>query len=229
MKGRWIAWALIAVAGVYAGWQGWLHWQERPPNITHQPKGFTMKEDFKTAWGVKDLPPEFEKLLDFQTFHSAPEEYAESFYIRADDRHESGLDSWSKEKSFLERLYPFARANGSGSIYAIWDDGSGRPLGQMPVVVFGDEGGEYVVAEDFVQFMRLLTYDVEIWVVLDGVEFYKDEDDYEHSRDHLIYEKWLKKEFDANPVSEPDEVVKPAQKKYGSSFEQWMKQYPAGE
>ena len=56
---------------------------------------------------------------------------------------------------------PFAQATGGGSFYALWSDGQTKTTSDMPVVVFGDEGGAHVVAENVRGLLQLLTYGVE--------------------------------------------------------------------
>lgn len=44
------------------------------------------------------------------------------------------------------------------------------------MVVFGDEGGAWVVVQNFYEFLQLLTYDQEIYVDTFCCYFYKDEE-----------------------------------------------------
>ncbi|MNY33606.1 hypothetical protein D3C86_1678910 [compost metagenome] len=135
----------------------------------------------------------------------------------------SGISSWSEDPAFLERILPFAQANGSGSIYAFWKHGS-EDLSHYPVVVFGDEGGVHVVAENFREFLRLLTYDTEISVDFDEVYFYKD-DDYEESEDHEAYMDWLKEKVNLDVEADPEAIITSAQQKYKSDFDAWFQLY----
>lgn len=160
---------------------------------------------------------QFEKLIGHQNF-------TECFYLNTFDK--SGLKTWSKDKDFLSGILEFATANGSGSFYCFWkisDD-----LNECPVVVFGDEGGFHVVAENILGLMQLLTYDTEIMVDFDYVSFYKDEDEYEESAYHPEYVEWLKKNFNLYPITTEEEVdalVAKAQEKYEEKFLAWMGQY----
>jgi cell wall assembly regulator SMI1 len=75
---------------------------------------------------------------------------------------------------------PFAQANASGSLYELWlqdkDDLTG-----VPVVTFGDEGGQHVVARSLAVLLQIVGYDAEALVDHDEVSFYRDDDDYEPS------------------------------------------------
>jgi hypothetical protein len=127
--------------------------------------------EFKANLNLTELPQELEKLIYFQTNECGKEDYSEGFGIRTDNK--SGLKSWSKEYFFLNKLLPFAKANASGSFYTLWIEDDNKPLNQLPVVVFGDEGGAHIVAENILQLLHLITYDVEIRVDEEKVSFRK--------------------------------------------------------
>ena len=182
-----------------------------------------MLQEFKELWGKQSIPAELEKLIQFQEEESGFEEYSQGFGVQADDK--DGLKyGWCENPDFLARLYPFAQANGSGSFYAIWDDGSGKELNQMPIAVFGDEGGEFIVAENILQLMQLLTFDAEI-SVYDTAYFYRDEEDADESSDAEKYAEWLNEEFGLNPVNDTDPIIQKAQEKYQAKFEEWLGEY----
>lgn len=180
-------------------------------------------KEFKENWGSTKIPTELEKLIYFQTNISSFENYSHGFGVLVDDK--SGLKSWSEDSSFLDKLYPFAQANGSGSFYAIWNDGTNKQINEMPIVVFGDEGGVHVVAENILQLLHLTTFDTEISVDFEKTYFYKDKDDYEESEDLNEYLKWLKGDYGLDQIQEPSEIISSAQAKYKIAFEQWFGQY----
>src|SRR2546430_16116125 len=67
----------------------------------------------------------------------------------------SGLEAgWSKAPEFLGRLVPFGQATHSGSFYALWRVDDRADLATLPVVVFGDEGGQHVVARNLRELLR---------------------------------------------------------------------------
>lgn len=150
------------------------------------------------------------------------ENYSQGFGLYEDDK--SGISSWSEDSDFLNKLMPFAQANGSGSMYVLWNNGSENSLSNLPVVVFGDEGGYHIVAKNILEFLQLLTFDTEISVDHEEVYFYKDED-YEESENLQEYINWLKENFDLNPIEETESILESAQEKYKADFEKWVSQY----
>jgi hypothetical protein len=166
------------------------------------------------------ISPELVFLKYFQDQFS---DYSQGFYLLIDNK--SGIKTWSENVEFLDRLMPFAQANGSGSTYGIWNDGTDKPLNELPIVVFGDEGGVHIVAENILQLMHILTFDTEISVDFDEAYFYKDEDDYEESKDRASYKNWLKKNFKLDPIEDPNEIIETAQQKYKIVFDTWFEQY----
>jgi len=179
--------------------------------------------EFKENLGLAEVPSELEKLIYFQNNISSFENYAQGFGVLIDDK--SGLKSWSEDENFLNRLLPFAQANGTGSFYAIWNDGTNKGLNQMPIAVFGDEGGVHIVAENIQQFLHLLTYDTEIWVDFEETYFYKNEKSYEESEDLAEYLKWMKGDYNLDRIETPNELIKTAQQKHKENFDQWFGQY----
>ncbi|SKA28720.1 hypothetical protein SAMN04488128_10321 [Chitinophaga eiseniae] len=85
------------------------------------------------------------------------------------------------EPVFLAQLIPFAQANGSGSFYALWQHNDSTDLNELPVGVFGDEGGEYGVAENLNRFLQLLTIDAEP-MIFDGVNYFREQHPTGHFR-----------------------------------------------
>ncbi|MBB6235582.1 hypothetical protein HDC90_000179 [Pedobacter sp. AK013] len=179
--------------------------------------------DFKQNLDLNEVPPELQKLIYFQNNISSFEGYSQGFGVFIDDK--SGLRSWSEDENFLKQLSPFAQANGTGSFYAIWNDGTNKTLNQMPIVVFGDEGGVHIVAENILQLLHLLTYDTEIWVDVDEAYFFKDKNSYEESDGLAAYLKWMKGDYNLSQVEEPNILIKTAQEKYKENFDKWFRQY----
>lgn len=178
---------------------------------------------FKENLQLEAIPEALEKLIYFQNNTSSYGNYSQGFGVYIDKGY--GLESWSGEADFLIRLYPVAQANGSGSFYSIWNDGTEKEMDQMPVVVFGDEGGVHVVAGNILELMHLLTYDTEISINSDEAYFYMDEEDYEESEDLREYLKWIKNEYNLDQINNPNDLIKSAQLKHKEAFDIWFKQY----
>jgi hypothetical protein len=166
------------------------------------------------------VPAELRRLVAFD--ESAEGWYCEGFELR--DAQGDELSSWSVEPAFAERLYVFAQANGSGSLYAIWRADPAAGLGESPVVVFGDEGGIHVAAGNLRDLLQILTFDSEPMVDHDGVSFYKG-DDHEPSEDSDRYREWLSSEFGLEPVADPEPIVSRAQQEHGPAFARWLQLY----
>jgi hypothetical protein len=180
-------------------------------------------KEFKENLGFTEIPSELEKLVYFQINISSFENYSQGFGVLVDNK--SGLKSWSEDVLFLDKLFPFAQANGSGSFYSIWNDGTSKPINQMPIVVFGDEGGAHIVAENILQLLHLLTFDAEISVDFDEAYFYKDQNDYEVSEDLNELLKWLKGDYGLEQINDPSDIISSAQGKYKEEFDKWFRQY----
>lgn len=186
-----------------------------------------MIQEFEQLWG-KPVFEELKELIRFQEEESGFEYYSQGFGVGFDDK--NGLKyGWCDNPEFLAKLYPFAQANGTGSTYAFWDDGSGREMSDMPVVVFGDEGGECVVANHFGELLQLLTFDTEIYVDWDDCSFCKDEDDYEESPDKEAFCEWFEKHYSHLPLvdseEQADEIIKKAQRKHQQKFNDWLSSF----
>jgi hypothetical protein len=158
-------------------------------------------DEFKQNFNGYGLTSEFIDLKYFQDNHA---DYSQGFCLLADNK--AGLKTWSDNKDFSDRFMPFAQANGTGSTYGIWDDGTKKTLNDFPVIVFGDEGGVHIIAENILQLMQILTFDVEIMIDFENANFYKDEDDYEESKDNPAYKSWLKECFNLDPTIKPKEI-----------------------
>lgn len=181
-------------------------------------------DEFKENFKKYNLSREFIELNNFQDENP---DYAEGFYLLVDDK--TGIKTWSNNPHFLDQLMPFAQANGTGSTYVIWNDGTNKPLNESPIIVFGDEGGVHIVAENILQLMQLLTFDAEIMVDFDSAYFYKDETDHEESQYSTKYKTWLKENFHLEAVSEPNEIIENAQSKWKVAFDEWFGQYYSAE
>ncbi|WP_158850926.1 hypothetical protein [Saccharothrix deserti] len=75
-----------------------------------------------------------------------------------------GIDTWSKDPEFLDSFLSFATANAGGSVYALWRIDDRANLADLPVVVFGDEGGIGLVARDLRELFQQLACDKALYV-----------------------------------------------------------------
>ena len=177
-------------------------------------------EGFAGNFAGHAMPSELDELLAFDDSADGSY-YSDGFELIADDK--SGLSSWSEDEQFQSALIPFAQATGSGSFYALWA-GAGAEPSAMPVVVFGDEGGVHVVAENVRALLRLLTFDCEPMVDTKKVLFHKGKT-HDPTDAHHDYVAWLGRTFGLPPVESASEIVEPAQAKHKAAFDAWMARF----
>lgn len=183
----------------------------------------TELEEFAKNFPGHGVPAELAKLLIFQN-ETGFETYSDGFGLYVDDK--SGLRSWSNKAEFLDGLMPFAQASCGGSFYALWLDGSGKSLSEIPVIACGDEGGLHVIASNVRELMQLLTYDAEPLIDHDGITFYRAQD-YAPRPALAKFKDWLKSELGLEPVHEAERLVESAQARYGAAFEAWKSAHGA--
>lgn len=181
-------------------------------------------EEFAAQFGNYVLPPDLVKLYEFDQEYGS-ETYSECFgLIIIEDK--TGIKTWSEKEEFYTSFIEFAGANGSGSSYAYWL--IDKDLNNCPIVVFGDEGGIHVVAENTRKLIHLLTFDTEISVDFDEAYFYKDEEYYEENENKEAFEEWAKKEFDLDPIvsnEETEEIVNEAKEKYKKRLNDFLTKF----
>ena len=176
----------------------------------------------KSNFGKHKVPDELVKLSEFQEA-TGFEEISDGFNLCKEET--TGLSSWSTEQAFLDSFIEFAEANGSGSFYALWLVNPKADLSKQPVVVFGDEGGVHVVADNLKAFLRLISFDSEPLVEWDEVSFHKDADDYEPSGDLDDYIEWLEDTYNLKPVESVDEILKPARRNHAKPLRKWLSRF----
>ena len=132
--------------------------------------------------------------------------------------------AWSDDDVFINSFWEFGMANGSGSTYAFWLNEGEASLINAPIVIFGDEGGVHVVANNFEFFLKLLTFDCEPMVDLDSVDYIKS-DDFEPSEYSHKYNYWLQKKYNISPVKSVTCIVKQAQERHKQKLDLFMSKF----
>jgi hypothetical protein len=122
------------------------------------------------------------------------------------------MAGWSKDPDF----------NGSGSDYALWRVDDRTDHATLPLVVFGDEGGQFVVARHIRQPLQLRCYDTEISAWPDQAYCYRDEDHHKPGPGHEEYVDWLGQHFAPTPAADPNAVIATAQAEFGERFDAWV-------
>ena len=178
-------------------------------------------EEFAVQFADYKLPQDLVKLYEFEQEYGV-ESYSECFGLTITDD-KTGIKTWSEDEEFYNSFIEFAGANGSGSSYAYWL--IDKDLNNCPIVVFGDEGGVHIVAENTQKLIQLLTLDTEISVDFDKAYFYKDEEYYEESENKDEFQEWVKEQFNLDAIEEneeADEIVEQAQRKYKQKFNDFL-------
>ncbi|MEU6272006.1 hypothetical protein ABZ871_06230 [Streptomyces populi] len=167
--------------------------------------------------------PELNLLKEFED-RLGPVFYSEGFELAEYDG-DAGLHTWSEDPEFLSRFIPFAKADNTGSDYALWRCDDRAELATLPVVLVGDEGDLHVIARDLRELFRLLAIDSEPtpegFLDPDGVE--------EHSEGHAEFLVWLDETFGLGPAEDPG-ALRDARKEHDDRFQTWVRRFtgPAG-
>ncbi|MFF4535234.1 hypothetical protein [Streptomyces aureus] len=133
---------------------------------------------------------------------------------------DAGLHTWSEDPAFLSGFVPFAKANGSGSDYALWRCDDRAELATLPIVFVGDEGDLLVIARDLRELFQLLAIDGEPFP-----EGFPDPDDVEeHSQGHAEFLVWLDETFGLGPAEDP-EALRDARKELDDRFQAWVRRF----
>ncbi len=181
-------------------------------------------EDFAVQFGHYTMPEDLVKLYNFQQQYGS-ETYSECFgLLIVGDK--TGIKTWSEEEEFYNSFIEFAGANGSGSSYAYWLVDT--DLNNCPIVVFGDEGGIHVVAENTRKLIHLLTLDTEISVDFDYCYFYKDDEYYEENENKEEFHEWVKSEFNLNALESNEEtevIINEAKEKYKAKLNDFLTKF----
>lgn len=145
------------------------------------------------------------------------------FELRADDG--ATMQYWLGFGDVSDRFGIFG-AGGDGSLYAFWMDDENN----QKIVHLGSEGGQlYILAENFVDFLRLLAigYDeigfadlnmpIEEWNAATGQE--KD------AGINFRFREWVEKEFKVQIPNKGSDIVDTNNKAFSSWIEEQMEKY----
>ncbi|MCC7454999.1 MAG: hypothetical protein IT222_12590 [Crocinitomix sp.] len=185
------------------------------------------KFDFIKNFNGLAIPDELAKLLDFQNNISKENFYSAGFELTV-VLEKFGLRTYSEDLQFLNSILEFAHADGTGSSYGFWLNGSKQDLKETPIVIFGSEGGFHIVARNIQELLQILTYDAEPMVSWDEVYYYKDEGECEPSDLAETFKKWLFDNFKIREISNVSDIIRVAQSEYQEEFKTWMKKFYTG-
>ncbi len=233
-RGDAIAWQAVAICaslpflvligvGLYRYAIDRTHGREITPQQEKPPMSI-LSTELEALFAPERVPAQLIDLSAFQT-QVGSETYSQALSLCVDDK--SGLEhGWSSAPGFLDALYPFASANASGSFYALWQapDCSGPET--WPIVVFGDEGGEWVVARSLADLLAISAVDVEPMVDHEEVLFHRGK---HHcpSPDIDQYKAWLARTLGIQPCEDPNALVAEAQARWQQKFDRWKEPFLA--
>ena len=186
----------------------------------------TIRKELERAFKPQAVPELVLELLQLEYRGGGFLSFGSS--IRATPQQE-GERTYSEDAAFLRRFVVFAQANWSGSVYAIWRRDESADPADCPVVIFGDEGGVHVVAQNLTEWARLLTYDTEPMVMWDSVIYVaSDDDDARPSPRIADYRAWAQERFGLKPFKTDKQIadaIGKAQTKLQDELISFMRQY----
>ncbi|MDH7446626.1 hypothetical protein [Aquimarina sp. 2201CG14-23] len=182
------------------------------------------KNDFLNNFGTLQAPKLLVELLDFSNTIPDNHRFSMGFEFMI-DKEKHMLASYSEDEDFLTSFYEFAYADGSGSTYALWLQDRDKTLDESPIVAFGSEGGYHIIARNMVDFLQILTYDVDPMIDWEDIYYYKDEPNYEQSPYNNSFIQWLEDKFNLSSVVNADTIVQRTKNILQQDFNDWMKQY----
>ena len=177
---------------------------------------------FEDNFITYELPKILVDLFTFQNENNCFRMYSNGFGLRFEN-----FDNFFSEK-FNKTFIPFATANSSGSTYGFWITNSSKNLIDFPIVMFGDEGGINIIAENIFKLLANLTLDLEPDIEYYSNEITFDNEDYEKSEYLDKYKKWLNLngiEFTDKTFNELESEIKLIQNKYKLDLEVWKSKY----
>ncbi len=191
-----------------------------------------VKEEFTALFKGYKVPNEIKSLLEFQTSETIPSYYSNAIYLIDEDP--GIIESISEEEEFVNSFVPFAEANSTGSIYAFWvQDKAVKSLDNCPIVVFGDEGGVFIVAKNIKELLQISAYDVEAVVFME--EFYFpdkeeliEEGEFDAAEFNKEFLDWLRTDAKLKPIltiEAIDEVIANAQDQSADELEQFIAKF----
>jgi hypothetical protein len=176
--------------------------------------------DFAKNFPNAVVPESLSRLLDFQNNTSGPEFYASGFELIVNEA-PGMLETYSSDLAFLDALFIFAQASHSGSVYALWRKETNSDLNTVPIILFGDEGGVEVIAENIAGLLQLLTVDAEPFFSRDGIYMERQDND-PVSPASAPYKVWFKNNFNLDTITDVKPMIAAAQAKHQAAFKQWM-------
>ncbi|MHC5202618.1 SMI1/KNR4 family protein [Myroides sp. LJL119] len=195
-------------------------------------KNAMVKQEFTALFKGYTIPKELKSLYEFQQSENIPSYYSNAIYLI--DEQPGNIESISNDSDFINSFIPFADADANGSVYAFWiRDNKQKAVDNMPIVIFGDEGGVFPVANNLQELLQIAAYDVEPSVFEDEFNFpdkeiLEEDGEYFATEFNKEYLDWLRKEAKLKPIlviEGIDKIVALAQKNFGTELEEFIQKY----
>jgi predicted DNA-binding WGR domain protein len=201
--------------------------------------------EYSSVFGQYQIPTTLKLLAEFEDKYGR-ETFGTSFYLRTENNaFDTYFDKKDKKRiqEYTNQMLPFAVADGTGGIVALWVREGNDDLENAPIIYYGSEGGISVVAQNLKEYIQILSFGAEC---MDGsfyhsIDEYDDDSDFKDFKSEFIhynpnflsFRKWMKETLNITPVEDWDEedndivegLVKNAIKKLTKSFDKWQYQF----
>lgn len=141
-----------------------------------------------------------------------------------DEAVEIWIDTWDWSGANLDiakrDLIGLAQADGDGSILAFWNDGSGKSIEQMPLVMLGSEGEFPLVASNWADMLLLMSTGEELFI-----DCHYAKCAFGKCNEGLA--AWLGQAYDLQPLTsaaEGNAIIAQANQTYGEAFAAWARE-----
>lgn len=167
---------------------------------------------------------DFETFLDIMTHNTM---VWKDFSILSDEDDEAvdiWVDTWDWSGANLEQakrdLIGLGQADGDGSLLAFWNDGTGKSIEDMPLVILGSEGEMPLVASNWKDMLLLMTSGEELFIDCHFARC-----NFGKCNEGLAV--WIKDTYDLSPITSAEEgnaIIARAKDTYGEAFTAWAKE-----
>lgn len=191
-----------------------------------------LKEEFTALFRGYKIPKDLKSLFDFQVSEGIPSFYSNTLYLIDEDP--EIIQDFSDDTNFVDSFIPFGEADTNGSYYAFWiRDKNNSSLENAPIVVFGGDGGIFVVAKNIKDLLLIASYDVEPIIDVDEISFpdkevLEEDGEFTATEFNKEYLDWLRNEVKLKPIvviADLDQLLEDAQNQYGSELVEFAKSF----
>ncbi len=182
------------------------------------------KETYLKKYSGFEIPKSLKQLIEFSLENDPSFSNGFEFLI---EKSENLLEFYSAEEKFLESFVSIGYADEIESEYAFWAK-NGYDLTNTPIVAFGEGGIHQIVAKNFDELVRILTFDQEPLIDWGEISFLKDENDFESSISAKKFHIWFENIMKSSIITSNEEIeaiIVDAQEIYQSDLEKWISEF----